>query len=369
MEVPELIRHQIRRTTDSFYECISVAIYGNTQRAKYIRTALWDAFSVGSFGCNVSSLAEHIAKSVDEEGYLPQGPLHAWKFVGAMAWMKTSIVGEISKHAEISFQNIFSNPRNQKALAQYIIRSSMNTGFYSDVRIVGQTLCDCFNVGLVAFSTKDLGGKPATFYPHSKLADESTVPDESLIYIHMIKDGAYWDLLMEKTKNTRCVPKHVIHTLVEKNLVDQNLEYEMGLEELRELRLGMPANSVYQIKVFDGRKRKTSHVGHMTGPTPPNRVHYLDVDAKNVKAWWLFILYKEPNSPTEQFSDSNIWIFARKGDAAYWISVWKKDLTRPTFLLNVDETAVYVVKADDKETAAAFVRKECAIDVYLTLPK
>lgn len=355
MNNPKLIRHQIRRSSDSFYECVSVAIYGNTRRAKYVRSALWDAFSIGCFGCDVSSLSEHIANS-ESEICIPQGPLHAWKFSGAMAWVRVFIVGDVSTtNAEISYQNIFSNIKNQEALARYIIRSSMPM-VHPDVKTVGQILCDCFNVGLVAFTTKDTSSKPTTFHPK-----EPALPNDCLIYIHMIKDGNYWDLLMEQTGDQKCVPKHVIHTLVEDELEDEL--------DIRSLILSKPNDSVYQIKVFDGRKRKTSHVGHMISPTPPNKVHYLDVDATNVKDWWLFLLYKENSCPTQQFSDKNIWIFARRGNHAYWISVWKKDLTAPTFLLNVDETAVYVVQADDKETAAAYVRKELSIETHLTLPK
>lgn len=357
MSDPKLIRHQIRRTADSFYECVSVAIYGNTQRSKYIKAALWDAFCRGCFGFDVSSLAEFITASTDDI-CIPQGPLHAWKFVGAMAWMKQFIVGDLSNNVEISYQNIFSNIKNQEALAKYIIRSSVHSTS-PDVNVIGQTLCDCFNVCLVAFTTESPSSMPVAFYPKNHHTDKPLISKELLIYIHVIKDGNYWDLLMERTGDVKCVPKHVIHTLVEENLED----------DLRSLILSRPSNSVYQIKVFDGKKRKTSHVGHMTAPTHPNRVHHLNVDATNVKDWWLFILYKENSSPTQQFSNKNIWIFARRGDDAYWISVWKKDLTAPTFLLNVDETAVYVVEADDKETAAALVRKEFAIDVHLTLPK
>lgn len=360
MDNHKLIRHQVRRTSDSFYECVSVAIYGNTRRAKYIKSALWDAFSLGCFGFDVSSLAEFITASPENEILLPQGPLHAWKFSGAMAWMRCSFTGNISDHVEISYQNIFSNIKIQTALARYIIRSSMHDT-YTEVKLVGQTLCDCFNVGLVAFDAQKPSGRPVTFYPKERCTDKPFIPKEHLIYIHMIKDGNYWDLLMEETGDIKCVPKHVIHTLVE-----ENLEEEL---DLRSLILTRPANSVYQINVFDGKKRRTSHVGHMTAPTPPNQVHYLDVDATNVKDWWIFVLYKERTYPTQQFSDKNIWIFARRGDDAYWISVWKEDLTAPTFLLNVNETAVYVVKADDKETAAALVRKEFSIDVHLTLPK
>ena len=354
-----LIRHQIRRTSDSFYECVSVAIYGSTQRSKYIRTALWDSFSEHCFGCDVSTLTEHVTASKSGSDCVPQGPLHAWKFVGAMAWMKVTFVGDLSEHSNIDYQHIFSDVKNQETLALYIIRSSMQHTL-PDMRIVGQTLCDCFNVGMVGFSTENPSGRPLTFQPENR-AETSPLPEEHMIYIHMIKDGNYWDLLMEETGDMKYVPKRVIHTLIEDNL-EEDLD-------LRKLILTQPHNSVYQVKVFDGRKRMTSHVGHMVGPSPPNKVHHLNVDATNVKDWWMFLLYKEMSSPTQQFSDKDIWIFARRGDAAYWISVWKKDLTAPTFLLNVNETVVYVVEADDKEMAAACVRKEFKIDAHLRLPK
>lgn len=356
-----LTRHQIRRTQDSFYECISVAIYGTTKRSKYIRKALWDTFSEYCFGCNVKELAEYVTASSDLS-CVPQGPLHAWQFVGSLAWMKVIIVGSVSDESVVEYQHIFSNVRNQEALARYVIRSSMQNAL-PDVRIVGQVLCDCFNVGLVSFSAENPKGRPRTFNPHGE-ALLTDLGKGGMIYIHMIKDGNYWDLLMESTGDKRCVPKHVIHTLIEDEFEDE-LEGNLGLKSLMLIK---PRDSVYQIKVFDGKKRKTSHVGHMISPISPRRVHHLDVDATNVKDWWLFLLYKERVSPVQQYSDKDIWIFAKRGRDAYWISVWKKDLTQPTFLLNVDETAVYAIEADDKETAAACVRNEFSIDVHLTLP-
>jgi hypothetical protein len=272
--------------------------------------------------------------------------------------MKVTLVGNVSNKDVVRYQHIFSDVKNQETLARYVIRSSMQNAL-PDVRIVGQVLCNCFNVGLVAFSIETPKSRPLTFNPRGD-ALLTDLAKGGMIYIHMIKDGNYWDLLMESTGDEKCVPKHVIHTLIEEELED-----DLDLESLR---LTKPRNSVYQIKVFDGKKRKTSHVGHMISPVSPRRVHHLDVDATNVKDWWIFLLYKERVSPVQQYSDKDIWIFAKRGRDAYWISVWKKDLTQPTFLLNVDETAVYAVEANDKETAATCVRKEFSIDVHLTLP-
>ncbi len=344
MDGSKLVRHKIRKTQNSFYECISVAIYGDTQRSKYIRTALWDSFSMSCFGCNVSALTDHVT-SASFPSCVPQGPLHAWEFPGAYAWMQIAMPECKDKR-----QETFSMVNVQEALARFIISSSIQR-IVPDTRIVGQTVCNCFNVGLVAFSSN---GRSVTFEPSG---NEGSMTKDWMIYIHMIRDADdYWDLLMERTNTVPCVPKHVIHTLTEESLAD----------DLKGLVLDRHRATCYQIKVFDGKKRRTFHVGDMEAPVAPNRVHHLSVDATNAKDWWVFVLYKERRSPTEQLSDKDIWIFAKRRNVVHWISIWKRDLTAPTFFLNVDETAVYVVEADDKETAAACVRKEFQVDVLWT---
>jgi len=353
VEKPRLVRHRVTRTLNSFYECVSIAMYGNTKRSKYVRKTVWDAISLIFFGCNVESLTGSINTSPDRYFQsIPRGSHDVWEHPSAMAWVD-ALVGGVKID---DYKQVFTEDANQLTLARYVIQQSMESQS-PNVKVIGKILCNCFNVGLVVFDIKDPERQSLVYDPDKGTISPRAWTKEFMIYIHLLKDGSYWDLLMEKKGDTMVVPKHVLHQLSEENLF--NVSHKNGITT---------KGSVFQIRVFDGQTRKNSKVGDMTAPIPPNKVHSFEVIATDVKDHWVFTLYRESRRPGEQFSEKDIWIFARRGDIVYWISVWKRDLTRPSFLLNTEETVVYVVGADDKMTAAACVRKEFRIEVRPELP-
>lgn len=353
---PKLARQGLRRTLNSFYECVSVGLYNKVASCGYVRSQVWDCLSKSFFGCDVAGLTRAITESSPVT--IPQGPMMAWRSRYARAWVDLGDPENKRGRSDESYRRLFLDTQSQFNLARYII-SHATEPQSPDIDLVGPVVCDCFNVGLVVLEVGSLRKPPTKVFSPSK---EKTASAEwakaTRMYVHMLKDGSYWDHLIEDNGGTFCVPKHVIHKLTEEDLFEGTNEASSP-ESFR-----MNAGSVYQVRVYDASLRKNMKVGDMIPPQHPNRVHYLEVDCTNVKNNWVFTLWRPQMSrPGVQLAVKSVWIFARLGDEARCISVWKRDITGPRFLMDKRETAIYTVEADSHEEAAACVRAEFMIQV------
>ena len=119
------------------------------------------------------------------------------------------------------------------------------------------------------------------------------------------------------------------------------------------------------MRVFDGKKWRSGEIGEFEPPDKGNRVHRLEIDAKGVKPFWEFTLWKDGLTPVKVFAKNDVFIFARrgKGKRVVWIGWWKLDCTRPSFVLDQNDTTLYVVEADTQEEAGNLVSTEFHMQV------
>jgi len=254
-----------------------------------------------------------------------------------------------------SYQHLFLDSQNQLNLAQYIISHSTEAQS-PDIDLVGPVVCDCFNVGLVIMEVNSESKPSKVFSPSKEKAKEWA--KDTMMYIHLLKDGDYWDHLYEDKGGTMSIPKHIIHTMLE-------LEQAQGQENSSES-FRMALGSVYQVRVYDATLRRNVKVGDMIAPEAesPHRVHYLEIDCSNVENHWVFTLWRpQMAKPGVPLASRPVWIYAKFGDEARCISVWKQDITNPRFLLDRRETMIYVVEADNQEEASECIRIQFLIRV------
>jgi hypothetical protein len=304
-----------------------------------------------------------LTKSITESNpvVIPQGPTDAWKGRYARCWVDLCDPDNSRRRPEDQYQTLFVKSSSQFILARYII-SHATEDQSPDVDFVGPVVCDCFNVALLVVEVSSLERPPAKVFSPSKhkFASRDWAKDTRMC-IHLLKDMMYWDHLSEDKGGTITVPKHVIHKLTEEDLFDED-QANRSPESFR-----MEKGCVYQVRVYDANLRRNLKVGDMVAPKSPQRVHYLEVDCSNVKDHWIFNLWKPSMSkPGVQLARKPVWIFARIDNIARCISVWKKDITGPRFLMDKKETVIYTVEAECEEEAAACVSNQFKINVKTT---
>lgn len=349
-------RQGVRRTVNSFYECISLGLYGKTSSSGTIRKNIWDKISLKLFGCNVSELAISITSS--ETKMIPTGPYEAWSTQYGKAWVDLGDPGNAKGRCDEDYKRIFMKESNQINLAMYVISHATEIQI-PDVDVIGSAICDCYNINLIIMETESVDRSPVKFYsPFKGKFGPDDWPKASRMCIHLILEKRYWDQLIEDRGGTFCVPKHVIHQISQEDLFDQAKNVSSP-ESFR-----MERGCVFQLRVFDASLRKNIKVGDFKSPNASCRVHILEIDCKNVKNSWIFTLWRpEMSRPGVKLSNDFLWIFSNTDNVAKYISSWKDELIEPRFLMQKGDSAIYAVESETFLEAVNYIKCELKMEV------
>ena len=209
-----LMRQGIQKTTNSFYESISLAIYDETSQYEYVRKVCWDNLCRLFFGEPIFSLVDKLEKSL---GCLETPlPRNLWFHESSIAWVSHILGVDKKRISEREISIVFEDKIHLNTLAKYVIQQSID-GSSPNYTIICPIISSSFNVNIVVFEKYM---KSHIFHCKNDKERGEDVGGWKKIgrtCIHLLKEGEYWDLLLENFGDCVKMPMRIIHELTENN--------------------------------------------------------------------------------------------------------------------------------------------------------
>jgi hypothetical protein len=288
---------EVSNDGDSFYICVSLAVFRRQGEHVKVREMLWDYFCRLLFGCQVKGLQQMQDASVEiqmqEEAF------------------QDVVIAEASNRGA-----------GRKELVFYVLQNA-KPKCVPDIRVVSILASRVFNVNMVVFIETE-----RVVFRSLKKTDKC---------IHIVDQGnGIFHMLIPDDPHAPVVTNFLI---------------DMDAETLGK-KFAPIQQRTYELRVYDCKKRLNQHITYLREPKPPHVIHYSDrLDMRFSEDHWEYTLKRAK-------TQTKIYIFTRQGDSAILVCYWEPDYVDPVFYLEKNDECIYVVPANTEEMAREALTRE-----------